>query len=273
MTKHPRLDQAMLDRGLVETRSRAKAMIMAGDVNVNGQRETRAGRPVAENDEITLNAKPRFVSRGGEKMDGALNAFGIDVSGWVAADFGSSTGGFTDCLLQRGARKVYAIDVGYGILDERIRTDDRVVVMERTNARHIESLPEPIDIVVIDVSFISLKLIIPAVKAVLRPGGICVPLIKPQFEAGPEHIGKRGVVRDSAVHEQVLANVLGYATDNGLATRNLVASSLRGPNGNVEFLASMVNGTIDPAPASDDLIRDAMATIPPPSTHAIGGHR
>lgn len=262
MARNPRLDQAMLDRELCETRSRAKAMIMAGDVYVNGQKETRAGRPIAATDEITLKAKPRFVSRGGEKMDGALNAFGIDVTEMIAADFGASTGGFTDCLLQRGASKVYAIDVGYGILDERVRTDDRVVVMERTNARYVDELPEPIDIVVIDVSFISLNLILPAVKAVLRAGGICVPLIKPQFEAGPEHIGKRGVVRDPAVHEMVLRNILAAAREQGFAVTGLVASSLRGPNGNVEFLGHLVNGAVEGAPSTDDLVTHAMATIP-----------
>lgn len=262
MTKNPRLDQVMVDRQLCETRSRAKAMIMAGDVYVNGQKDMRAGRPVSPGDEITLKAKPRFVSRGGEKMDGALTTFGLDVDGVIAADFGASTGGFTDCLLQRGAKSVYAIDVGYGILDERIRTDSRVVVMERTNARYVESLPDPIDFVVIDVSFISLNLILPAVKAVLRTGGVCIPLIKPQFEAGPEHIGKRGVVREPAVHEMVLRNVLDFARGHGLSVRNLVASSLRGPNGNVEFLAHLVNAP-DEAPINhDDLIQGAMDSIP-----------
>lgn len=263
MSKNPRLDQVMVDRALCDTRSRAKAMIMAGDVFVNGQKEMRAGRPIAENDEVTLKNKPRYVSRGGEKMDGALTTFNIDVTGMIAADFGASTGGFTDCLLQRGASKVYAIDVGYGILDERVRTDDRVVVMERTNARYVESLPDPIDIVVIDVSFISLNLILPAVKTVLTPGGICVPLIKPQFEAGPEHIGKRGVVRDPAVHEMVLRRTLAFAQEHGFHVRDLVASSLRGPNGNVEFLAHLVEGSAADSPDTDGLVARAMESIPP----------
>ncbi len=261
MSKGIRLDHAMVERGLVETRSKAKAMIMAGDVNVNLQKEMRAGRPIAETDEITLKAKPRFVSRGGDKMEGALNAFGIDVTGMVAADFGSSTGGFTDCLLQRGADRVYAIDVGYGILDERMRTDDRVVSMERTNARYVETLPEPIDIVVIDVSFISLNLMFPAVKNVLAPHGMCVPLIKPQFEAGPENIGKRGVVRDPAVHEMVLRKVLGFAADHGLAARGLVASPLRGPNGNIEFLAHLTLDRGGDIPAPDVLVAGAMSQV------------
>jgi 23S rRNA (cytidine1920-2'-O)/16S rRNA (cytidine1409-2'-O)-methyltransferase len=261
MNKSMRLDHALVERGLCETRSKAKAMIMAGDVVVNGQKETRAGRPVADNDELALKEKPRFVSRGGDKMEGALKAFDIDVTGMVAADFGSSTGGFTDSLLQRGAQRVYAIDVGYGILDERIRTDQRVVSMERTNARYVEALPEPIDIVVIDVSFISLNLMFPAVRKVLAPDGVCVPLIKPQFEAGPENIGKRGVVRDPNVHEMVLRKVLGFAAEHGFATLGLIASPLRGPNGNVEFLAHLTAGPVENAPSPDDLVRSAMAMI------------
>lgn len=257
-----RLDHALVERGLCETRSKAKAVIMAGDVLVNHQKETRAGRQVADRDIVSLKEKPRFVSRGGEKMDGALEAFGIDVADMVAADFGSSTGGFTDCLLQRGARKVYAIDVGYGILDERIRTHERVVAMERTNARHVESLPEPVDIVVIDVSFISLNLIFPAVMRVLKPGGICVPLIKPQFEAGPGNVGKRGVVRDPAVHEMVLRNVLEYANDHGFTPLGLIASPLRGPNGNVEFLAHLATEVVESAPTHDYLIANAIDNLP-----------
>lgn len=256
-----RLDLTMVERGLCEDQGKAKAIIMAGDVLVNGQKETRAGRKIVVKDDITLKEKPRFASRGGEKMEGALTAFGIDVTEMVAADFGSSTGGFTDCLLQRGAERVYAIDVGYGILDERVRTHERVVSMERTNARHVQSLPEPIDIVVIDVSFISLSLMFPAVMRVLRPGGICVPLIKPQFEAGPEHIGKRGVVREPAVHEMVLRNVLGYASANGFTTLGLIASPLRGPNGNIEFLAHLSNGIPTDSPSHEEMIRNVMANL------------
>lgn len=221
----PRLDKVMVERGLCESEHKARAMVMAGDVLVNGQKETRAGRSIKPGDEVALKQKPRYVSRGGEKMEGALKAFNIDPTGIVAADFGSSTGGFSDCLLQHGAAKIYAIDVGYGILDERVRTDERVVSMERTNARYVESLPEPADIVVIDVSFISLGLMFPAVKNVLRPGRICIPLIKPQFEAGQENVGARGVVRDPQVHKSVLENVLRMATDHGLTPLGL--STLR----------------------------------------------
>ncbi len=242
MAGKTRLDHFLVDAGLVDTRSRARAMILAGDVLVNGQKETRAGRQVTERDKVTLRQKPRFVSRGGEKLDHALEAFEIDVTGMVAADLGASTGGFTDCLLQRGAAKVYAVDVGHGQLDLRVRDDPRVVTMEKTNARFLESLPEPIDIVVIDVSFISLGLIFPVVARVLRPGGLCVPLIKPQFEAGRDEIGKGGVVRDSAVHCLVLERTTDLATQNGLGTLGLVASPLQGPAGNIEFLAHLQLG-------------------------------
>lgn len=253
-----RLDHALVERGICESLDKAKAMIMAGDVLVNAQKEFRAGRPVSTTDDITLRQKPRFVSRGGEKLDAALKAFEIDVTGNVAADFGSSTGGFTDCLLQHGAKRVYAIDVGYGILDDRIRTHERVVVMERTNARHVESLPEPIDIVAIDVSFISLNRIFPAVMRVLKPGGICIPLIKPQFEAGPENVGDRGVVRDPEIHRMVLRDVLEYADDNGLSALDLIASPLKGPNGNIEFLAHLVRQIRPDAPTHESLIQKSM---------------
>lgn len=259
-----RLDIALVDRGLADTRSRAKAMIMAGDVYVNDQKETRAGHPVADGDVVRLKEKPRFVSRGGDKLEGAIRAFGIDAHDMVAADLGASTGGFTDCLLKRGARHVYAIDVGYGILDDRIRRHERVTSMERTNARHLESLPELVDIVVIDVSFISLALMFPVVARILRPGGICVPLIKPQFEAGKENVGKRGVVRNPAVHRMVLEQVLASAMDDGLVPRGLIASPLKGPNGNIEFLAHLVHGRSAPIavkPLIDGAMEQAAAML------------
>jgi len=267
MAKTQRLDHTLVERALADTRSRAKALIMAGDVLVNDQRETRAGRSIGTEDTVTLRQKPRFVSRGGEKLDHALNAFGLDVSGMVAADLGASTGGFSDCLLQRGASRIYAVDVGYGILDDRIRTDSRVISMERTNARYLESLPEPVDIVVIDVSFISLSLMFPVVARILKPGGVCIPLIKPQFEAGKENVGKRGVVRDPAIHEMVLRKALAYAQDNGLVVLGLVTSPLRGPNGNIEFLASLRNDVVSDIPDIDSLIASAMneATTDPAS--------
>ncbi len=237
-----RLDEALVARGLAETRSRARALILARDVTVNGSVVDRAGAGVKPADEIALVEKARFASRGGEKLDHALETFGIDVTGMTVADLGASTGGFTDCLLQRGAAKVFAVDVGYGQLAERVRTDPRVMVMDRTNARHLESLPEPCDLVVVDVSFISLKLILPVAARVLKPGGQCVPLIKPQFEAGPKDLGKGGVVKDPAVHRRVLGEIVEAAGRNGFGVRGLTASSLKGPAGNVEFLAWLVLG-------------------------------
>ena len=198
----------MVERDLAESRARARALVMAGDVLVDGR---SCGRPASRcrpEQVISLKEKQRFVSRGGEKLDHALTEFGIDPAGMVCADFGASTGGFTDVLLRRGAERVYAIDVGYGQLHQRIRDNERVVVMERTNVRLLESLSEPVDLVVIDVSFISLKLVLPAAAAVLKRGGWCVPLIKPQFEAGRDQIGKGGVVRDPAVHRSVIRDAL-----------------------------------------------------------------
>ncbi|MBA3275858.1 MAG: TlyA family RNA methyltransferase [Chloroflexia bacterium] len=241
MTPRARLDLHLVEIGLVETRSRARALILAGDVLVDGQRETRAGYAVQPGNDVTLRQKPRFVSRGGEKLDHALDAFGIEVTG-IAADLGASTGGFTDCLLQRGVAQVYAVDVGHGQLDLRVRDDERVVVMEKTNARYIESLPEPVDLVVIDVSFISLSLMFPVVARVLKPGGLCVPLIKPQFEAGRDEIGKGGVVRDPRIHRVVLERTTRLAEEVGLGVRGLVASPLQGPAGNIEFLAHLHPG-------------------------------
>lgn len=238
-TRPVRLDLALVERGLAETRSRARALILAGDVLVNGQKEVRAGHNVQLADELSLKERPRFVSRGGEKLAHALETFPVPVEGMITTDLGASTGGFTDCLLQRGAAKVYAVDVGYGQIDDRLRHDPRVIVMERTNARYLDDLPEPVDLVVIDVSFISLQLIFPVVTRILRPDGWCVPLIKPQFEAGREEVGKGGVVRDPATHRAVLERVTADAAANGLATIGLTASPLLGPAGNVEFLAAL----------------------------------
>ncbi len=262
--KRRRLDEEVVARGLLETRSRARAFIMAGDVLVNGQKTIRAGQPVAATDRVDLVHARRFVSRGGEKLEGALATFGVDPAGLVAADLGASTGGFTDCLLQRSVARVYAVDVGYGQLDERVRRDERVVVMERTNARLLPGLPEPIDLVVIDVSFISLSLIFPIAAKVLHDGGTVIPLIKPQFEAGRKVVGKNGVVRDPEVHRRVLREAIASANANGLAVRDLVASSLVGPAGNVEFLAHLVRADPDPTldPEPQALIDAAMLTLP-----------
>jgi 23S rRNA (cytidine1920-2'-O)/16S rRNA (cytidine1409-2'-O)-methyltransferase len=237
-----RLDEELVERGLADNRSRAKALIMAGDVLVAGNPVMQAGAAVREADEIELKAKPRFVSRGGEKLDHALAEFEIDVEDVVCADFGASTGGFADCLLQRRAARVYAIDVGYGQIDDRLRNDPRIVNMERTNARYLEELPEKIELVVIDASFISLGLLFPAAIRVMTSDGACIPLIKPQFEAGRSDIGKGGVVKSPAIHRRVLGDVIEKASANGLGLKALTKSPLKGPAGNIEFLAHFVRG-------------------------------
>ncbi len=231
-----RLDRLLVERGLAESRTEAQRLIRAGEVRVADQVIDQPGALVAPDVPVTLATRPRFVSRGGEKLEAALIGFGIDVRGWIAADVGASTGGFTDCLLQRGTARVYAIDVGYGQLDWRLRNDPRVVVMERTNARYLERLPEPVHLVTIDVSFISLRLILPQAVNWLRPRGQMVALIKPQFEAGRRDVGKGGVVRDPAVHRRVLIEVVQAADALGLTLRGMMVSPLLGPAGNREFL-------------------------------------
>lgn len=231
-----RLDNALVDRGLAETRSKAQALVLAGTVLVGGHVVTRAGHRVTSTDEILLRQGPRFVSRGGEKLEHALNAFDVDVSGRVCADIGASTGGFTDCLLQAGASKVFAIDVGYGQLAYSLRENPRVVVMERVNARYLTALTEPLSLVCIDVSFISLRLILPVAFSLLTEEGDCVALVKPQFEAGREQVSKKGVVSDPMVHRRVLARVAEYAEAEQFVVSGLTRSPLKGPAGNVEFL-------------------------------------
>ena len=237
MKQRIRLDRLLVERGLAESRTEAQRWIRAGQVRVADQVIGQPGALVSPDAPVALTARPRFVSRGGEKLEAALIGFGVDVRGWVAADVGASTGGFTDCLLQRGAARVYAIDVGYGQLDWRLRNDPRVVVMERTNARYLERLPEPVHLVTVDVSFISLQLILPRAVGWLHPQGQVIALIKPQFEAGRRDVGRGGVVRDSAVHRRVLVGVIRAAADLGLTLRGLMVSPLLGPAGNREFLA------------------------------------
>jgi 23S rRNA (cytidine1920-2'-O)/16S rRNA (cytidine1409-2'-O)-methyltransferase len=232
-----RIDVLLVERGLVPSREFGRRLIMAGEVLVGDRMIDKPGTRVAQNAEIRVMARPRFVSRGGAKLVAALEAFGIEVEGRACADVGASTGGFTDCLLQRGARRVYAIDVGYGQLAYRLRRDPRVVVMERTNARYVERLPEPVSLATVDASFISLRLLLPVVRGWLSEPADVVPLIKPQFEAGRREVGKGGVVRDPAVHRRVLREVLGAAQTVGFAVRGLIRSPLVGPSGNVEFLA------------------------------------
>ena len=240
-----RLDQLLFARGLAASRTAAQALVLEGKVRVEGRVETKAGRAVAEDAALDVEAPPRFVSRGGEKLEGAFAAFpGWDVAGHVCLDVGSSTGGFTDCMLQNGATKVYAVDVGYGQLDWKLRGDPRVVCMERTNARYLthEQIPDELDFASIDVSFISLKLILPAVANVLKDGGYVASLVKPQFEAGGEKVGKRGVVRDPAVHKEVLEHYLEHAREAGFGVLGLTYSPIRGPEGNIEYLGFLQKG-------------------------------
>ncbi|HSM58017.1 MAG TPA: TlyA family RNA methyltransferase [Candidatus Sulfomarinibacteraceae bacterium] len=231
-----RLDKLLVARGLAHTRSRAQALIMAGEVTVDGRRVDKAGAQIALDAVIEVAQPLPYVSRGGYKLAGALDAFEIGVANRRCADVGACTGGFTDVLLQRGARLVYAIDVGYGQLAWKLRQDERVVVMERTNARHLESLPQTVDFVAIDVSFISLRLILPQVKRWLATDGDVVALVKPQFEAGPDQVGKGGIVRDSDVHRQVLEVIVGWAEAESLGPAGLIRSPIEGSAGNVEFL-------------------------------------
>lgn len=231
-----RLDTLLVERGLVETRARARAYIMAGEVLVEGVRVDKAGTQISRSAQIELVAPMPYASRGGYKLAGGLDQFGLEVIGRIAADVGACTGGFTDVLLQRGVTRVYALDVGQGQLVWKLRQDERVVVMERTNARYLDSLPEPVDLVVIDVSFISLKLILPAVRKWLTTGADVVALIKPQFEAGPESVGKGGIVRDAAVHRAVLEDLLHWVGEQGWSVKGLVRSSIQGTDGNVEYL-------------------------------------
>ena len=236
-----RLDQLLVQRGLADTRSKAQALIMAGSVRVSGQPQSKPGTMVPEEAPVEVTASLLYASRGGHKLAHALDEFGLDPGGLQVLDVGASTGGFTDVLLQRGAARVFAIDVGYGILDYRLRTDPRVVNLERTNIRHLTELPGGVagDAAVIDTSFISLTLVLPAVQRLLVPGGWIVALIKPQFEAGPAHVGKGGVVRDPAVHAAVQQQISSFAATIGLETLGLTRSPITGPAGNVEFLIAL----------------------------------
>jgi 23S rRNA (cytidine1920-2'-O)/16S rRNA (cytidine1409-2'-O)-methyltransferase len=234
-----RIDHLLVEKGLLETRSLAQRMVMAGRVRVDGQLVFKPGQQVPSSAAISVEAGDNFVSRGGEKLAAALDNFTISVDGQICADVGASTGGFTDCLLQRGASRVYSIDVGHGQLHWRLRKDPRVVVMERTNARYLETLNESIRLTTIDVSFISLRLILEAAVKWMPEKKLMVALIKPQFEAGREMVGKGGVVRDSAVHEQVILRVLKDARSLSLYPMGLIRSPLLGPKGNVEFLVAL----------------------------------
>lgn len=231
-----RLDKLLVQRQLARTRSQAAAMIMAAEVSVDGRMIDKPGTPVSESAAITLKDKPRYVGRGGYKLEAALRAFPLVVKGKVCADVGASTGGFTDCLLQHGAARVHAIDVSSGIIDYRLRQDARVRLLENTNARYLRSLGELVELAVIDVSFISLRLILPAALRWLAADAAIVALVKPQFEAGKGDVGKGGIVRDLSVHRRVLRATLSSASDIGLKAGGLIRSPITGAKGNVEYL-------------------------------------
>lgn len=237
-----RLDVLLTEQGYADTRSKAQAIIMSGLVYVNGQKADKPG--VSYEETVSLEVRGAvcpYVSRGGLKLEKALRDFGVKPEGYVCSDSGASTGGFTDCLLQQGAKKVFAIDVGYGQLDWKIRSDPRVVVMERTNIRYVtpEQLGEPLDLSVVDVSFISLKIVLPAIRALLKPEGQVLCLIKPQFEAGREKVGKKGVVREKSTHVEVLQNFVELADSLGFRILGLTFSPVKGPEGNIEFLGHL----------------------------------
>ena len=242
MKHKERLDVLMVQRGLSDSRSKAQAVIMSGLVYVDGQKADKPGMSYEAEAEIEVRGHGcPYVSRGGLKLEKALRDFGVHPDGWVCSDSGASTGGFTDCLLQQGAAKVFAIDVGYGQLAWKLRQDPRVVCMERTNIRYVtpEDLGEPLDLSVVDVSFISLKLVLPVLQKLLKPTGQILCLIKPQFEAGREKVGKKGVVRDPATHLEVLEGFVSLAQSLQLSIRNLTYSPVRGPEGNIEFLGHL----------------------------------
>lgn len=239
MSDKMRLDVAVFERRLAETREKAKALIMAGSVYLNGQKALKGGAAVKDTDIIEVRgAVNPYVSRGGLKLHKAVQNFGLSLEGCVCMDIGASTGGFTDCMLSNGAAKVYAIDVGYGQLAWKLRCDERVVNMERTNFRYVthEQIPEQVDFASVDVSFISLRKILPVMRELLRDGGRAVCLIKPQFEAGRENVGKKGVVRDRAVHESVVASITEFAVESGFNVCNVDFSPIKGPEGNIEYL-------------------------------------
>ncbi len=260
-----RLDLLLVDLGLAESRQKAQALIMAGEVFVKGQRVDKSGTAIPEDAEVEVRGKKLpYVSRGGLKLEKALNTFPITVEGKICMDTGASTGGFTDCMLQRGASKVYAVDVGYGQLDYRLREDARVICMERTNARYLthEQIPEELDFATVDVSFISLRLILPMLRGLLRPEGEVVCLVKPQFEAGREKVGKKGVVRDPAVHLEVLEQFLLHAEQADFSVLGLTFSPIRGPEGNIEYLGHLRVGRGDSGSFDlKELVRNSHGTF------------
>ena len=247
MSNKTRLDVLLVERGYLESRQKAQATIMSGLVFVKGQRVDKPGTAVPNDAEIEVRGNAlKYVSRGGLKLEKAMASFPVELNGAICGDIGASTGGFTDCMLQNGASKVYAVDVGYGQLAWKLREDPRVVCMERTNARYLthEQVPDELDFASVDVSFISLKLILPPLCGLLKDGGHVACLVKPQFEAGKEKVGKKGVVRDPAVHLEVLEHFLEHAKDSGFTVLDITYSPIRGPEGNIEYLGYLEKGVL-----------------------------
>lgn len=266
MAEKIRLDAALVERGLCTGRDRAKGVIMAGEVYVNHQKADKPGMTVSAEDEIEVRGDMLpYVSRGGLKLEKAIKEYGLSLDEKVCADIGASTGGFTDCMLQNGAMKVYAVDVGYGQLAWKLRCDERVINLERTNIRYVteEQIPEPLDFASVDVSFISLKLVLPVLSRLLKDGGEAVCLVKPQFEAGRELVGKKGVVREESTHIMVVNNALTYAKENDFTPIHLTFSPIKGPEGNIEYLMHLKKGEAEATlPEAAEVVRlshDALA--------------
>lgn len=259
-----RLDVELVDRGLVQSRERAKVVIMEGLVYVNGQKSDKAGTPVKEDDRIEVRGETlRYVSRGGKKLEKAMQVFPVVLEGCTCMDIGASTGGFTDCMLQNGAVKVYAVDVGYGQLAWSLRTDERVVNLERTNIRYIteEQVPQPVDFISVDVSFISLTLVLPVAYRLLKDGAQMVCLVKPQFEAGKDKVGKKGVVRDPQIHREVIRKVIDCAAELGFWVRGLDFSPIKGPEGNIEYLLFLQKPQQDALPPEETVAEEQIAGV------------
>lgn len=259
-----RIDLLLVQKGLVESRAKAQAMVMAGQVRVEGELIAKPSVKVRQNAKVTVEKSNQFISRGGKKLQAALEAFSVSVGGLTCADVGASTGGFSDCLLQHGALKVFAIDVGYGILHWKLRQDPRVVVMERTNARYLQKLPEAVQLVTVDASFISLSYLLPGIKGWFGDAsGQVIALIKPQFEAGREQARQHaGVIKDEAVHVEVLERVLRQSEDIGYNVRGLIASPIKGPKGNIEFLVNLSTIPDDKPLDLNTMIMAALACAP-----------
>ena len=259
-----RLDVELVDRGLVQSRERAKVVIMEGLVYVNGQKSDKAGTPVKEDDRIEVRGETlRYVSRGGKKLEKAMQVFPVVLEGCTCMDIGASTGGFTDCMLQNGAVKVYAVDVGYGQLAWSLRTDERVVNLERTNIRYIteEQVPQPVDFISVDVSYISLTRVLPVAPRLLKDGAPMGCVVKPQFEAGKDKVGKKGVVRDPQIHREVIRKVIDCAAELGFWVRGLDFSPIKGPEGNIEYLLFLQKPQQEALPPEETVAEEQIAGV------------